>query len=157
MTTIQYPPTEFSIIFLKTYLPYTNPLLFPSHPLHTPSNDQYHSLHYETRIQSSTRHWRIYTTTSQHQHGATCQISSIIKCGFYSGTYGKNPEHCFLTTKIAIISSISSICKYRLSTFITSNNIYPHIRDLQYTISSQITTNIPAISGRFTSYMTHLI
>ena len=30
----------------------------------------------------------------QNQHGATCQISSIIKCGFYSGTYCKNPEHC---------------------------------------------------------------
>jgi len=143
MTTIQYPPTEFSTLFLKTYLPWTNPLPPPT------TSDQYHSLHHATRIQASTRHRRIYTTTFQHQHGTTSQTSNIITCGFYIETYHKNPEHCPLTTKMAISTSISSICKYRLFTFITSINIYLYIRNLQYTISSQITTNIPAISGHF--------
>lgn len=95
------------------------------------------------------RHQHIYTTTFQHQHRTTRQTSSIIKCGFYCETYHKNPEHCPLTTEITIPNSMSSICKYRLSIFIRSNKFYPHIRNLQYTISSHITTNIPASSGHF--------
>ena len=43
-----------------------------------------------------------------------------------SETYHKNGEQCLLTTKTAIPASFRSICKYRLSNFITSNNIYPH-------------------------------
>ena len=55
-----------------------------------------------------------------------CTVSKTSKKKKTGETYHKNPEHCLLTTKTAIPASFSSICKYRLSTFIKSSNIYPH-------------------------------
>ena len=54
-----------------------------------------------------------------------------------------------LRQQTAVLSNISSICKYSLFNFITDNNIYLHIRNLQYTIYSQIAADMPAISGLF--------
>ena len=93
------------------------------------SHHSYLCLNKHIRLQSSTRYLRIYTTTSQHQHREIRQISSIIKCGFYRETLCKNPEQCFWQQKQPY-----------------------YLASLPY-----ITTNIPATSGRFMSYMTHLI
>jgi len=89
-----------------------------------------------------TEAYRQLSSSSTRNNYARPQI--IIKCGSYNIS-----NLNFVVWKIAIPTNISSICKYRLSAFITSNDIIRITITYNTLFLHRWTTNTSAIPGHF--------